>query len=115
MCAPPIRKKEDQDCLWDALKKEDIQTVATDQCSFTLDQKALGRDDLQRSPADFREYRLGERCFIPTVSVPERSRKPDVQIFMRKSRKALWGISEKGVIREAVMRILLVLDPERKV
>lgn len=50
VCAPPIRKKEDQDCLWDALKKEDIQTVATDQCSFTLDQKALGRDDFTKIP-----------------------------------------------------------------
>ena len=25
VCAPPIRKKEDQDCLWEALSREDIQ------------------------------------------------------------------------------------------
>ena len=34
VCAPPIRKKEDQDCLWKALANDQIQTVATDQCSF---------------------------------------------------------------------------------
>ena len=26
VCAPPIRKKEDQDCLWKALAEEEIQT-----------------------------------------------------------------------------------------
>lgn len=50
VCAPPIRKKEDQDCLWEALAKEEIQTVATDQCSFTLAQKALGKDDFTKIP-----------------------------------------------------------------
>ena len=50
VCAPPIRKKEDQDCLWEALSREDIQTVATDQCSFTLAQKALGKDDFTKIP-----------------------------------------------------------------
>ena len=28
--------------------EEDIQTVATDQCSFTLAQKALGKDDFTK-------------------------------------------------------------------
>ena len=26
VCAPPIRKKEDQDCLWKALAEEELQT-----------------------------------------------------------------------------------------
>ena len=50
VCAPPLRKKEDQECLWAALAKGEIQTVATDQCSFTLEQKALGKDDFTKIP-----------------------------------------------------------------
>ena len=50
VCAPPIRKKADQDCLWKALADGDIQTVATDQCSFTLAQKAMGKADFTKIP-----------------------------------------------------------------
>lgn len=50
VCAPPIRKKEDQDCLWQALSEDKIQTVATDQCSFTMEQKALGKKDFTKIP-----------------------------------------------------------------
>ena len=64
VCAPPIRKKEDQDCLWEALSREDIQTVATDQCSFTLAQKAWVKMILQRYRGDFRESRHAEHYFI---------------------------------------------------
>ena len=49
VCAPPIRKKEDQTAcgkLWHG----DIQTVATDQCSFTLAQKAMGKADFTKIP-----------------------------------------------------------------
>ncbi len=50
VCAPPLRKKEDQDCLWRALADGTIQTVSTDHCSFTTGQKALGREDFTRIP-----------------------------------------------------------------
>ncbi len=50
VCAPPIRKKEDQEALWEALANDEIQTVATDHCSFTLAQKRAGRYDFTKIP-----------------------------------------------------------------
>jgi len=50
VCAPPIREKAEQDCLWKALKRGEIQTISTDHCSFTLAQKELGREDFTRIP-----------------------------------------------------------------
>ena len=50
VCAPPLRKKEDSQCLWNALADGTIQTVSTDHCSFTTEQKALGKDDFTRIP-----------------------------------------------------------------
>lgn len=47
---PPLRKKEDHRCLWNALADGTIQTVSTDHCSFTTEQKALGKDDFTRIP-----------------------------------------------------------------
>lgn len=50
MIAPPLRKKEDQKALWDALKNDEIDTVATDHCSFTTEQKDMGKDDFSKTP-----------------------------------------------------------------
>ena len=50
VCAPPIRKERDQQALWTALRKGEIQTVSTDHCSFTLEQKDAGRGDFTRIP-----------------------------------------------------------------
>lgn len=50
VCAPPLRKKEDSQCLWKALADGTIQTVSTDHCSFTTAQKAMGKDDFTKIP-----------------------------------------------------------------
>ena len=50
VCAPPLRERREQDILWKALHRGDIQTVSTDHCSFTLEQKALGREDFTKIP-----------------------------------------------------------------
>lgn len=48
--APPLRKQADRDCLWSALADDQIQTVSTDHCSFTLKQKLLGERDFSAVP-----------------------------------------------------------------
>ena len=50
VCAPPIRKTEDQKALWMALRRGEIQTISTDHCSFTLAQKDAGRGDFTKIP-----------------------------------------------------------------
>ncbi len=50
VCSPPLRKKEDIKALWAALKNSEIQTVATDHCSFTLEQKSVGLTDFTKMP-----------------------------------------------------------------
>ena len=50
VCAPPLRTKHDNEVLWKALADGEIQTVATDHCSFTTAQKALGRADFTKIP-----------------------------------------------------------------
>lgn len=50
MIAPPLRTKKDQEVLWQALKNGEIQTVATDHCSFTTAQKSRGSLDFTLTP-----------------------------------------------------------------
>jgi dihydropyrimidinase len=48
---PPLRPKEHQPKLWDGLRHDHLQVVATDHCPFCFkDQKSLGRDDFSKIP-----------------------------------------------------------------
>ena len=48
--SPPLRKKEDQEALWAAIKAGVVTTIGTDHCPFTKEQKALGKDDFRKIP-----------------------------------------------------------------
>ncbi|MCI9121710.1 MAG: dihydropyrimidinase [Oscillibacter sp.] len=50
ICAPPLRDRKEQDALWKGLRRGDIQTISTDHCSFTLEQKAMGLEDFTKIP-----------------------------------------------------------------
>ena len=59
--SPPLRKKEDNEALWEAINSGLIDTVGTDHCPFTLEQKYHGKDDFRKIPngAGGVEHRLG--------------------------------------------------------
>lgn len=50
MIAPPLRTKKDNEVLWQALSENQIYTVVTDHCSFTMAQKNMGADDFSKTP-----------------------------------------------------------------
>jgi dihydropyrimidinase len=47
---PPPRTRADQDALWRACAGDVLSVVSTDHCSFTWEQKLLGRDDFSQIP-----------------------------------------------------------------
>ena len=48
--APPLRTEADLNALWDALRAGDIQTIGSDNTSWTVAQKAEGAADFRRVP-----------------------------------------------------------------
>lgn len=48
--SPPLRKSWDNEALWQGLYEGEIHTIGTDHCSFTMAQKALGKDDFSKIP-----------------------------------------------------------------
>ncbi len=49
--SPPLRKKEDMECLWKAWSENEIDTIGTDHCSFHYKgQKERGLQDFSRIP-----------------------------------------------------------------
>ena len=48
--SPPLRKKKDQNILWESINKGIIKTVGTDHCPFNLKQKEQGITDFRKIP-----------------------------------------------------------------
>jgi dihydropyrimidinase len=49
-CCPQIKKKRDQDRLWQGLDRGEVSVVSTDTCTFTRDQKARWEGDWTKIP-----------------------------------------------------------------
>ena len=115
VCAPPIRKKEDQDVLWEALASGEIQTVATDHCSFTLEQKALGKEDFTRIPGGVPGVQT-RAALIYSGGVREgRITLPDMCRLLSENAAKLYGVfPQKGIIQEGSDADLVIFDPEKE-
>lgn len=50
VCSPPMKGQDSQDAIWEALKRGDIDTVATDHCPFQQSEKDWGKDDFTKIP-----------------------------------------------------------------
>ena len=51
VCSPPLRKKADNEALWNGIREGVVDTVSTDHCAFNYQtQKMLGKDDFRNIP-----------------------------------------------------------------
>ena len=115
VCAPPIRKKEDQECLWNALKKGEIQTVATDQCSFTLEQKALGKDDFTKIPGGLPGVQTrGTLLYTYGVKVGKITPEQMCSLLSENAAKLYGVYPRKGALLPGSDADIVVLDPEKE-
>ena len=115
VCAPPIRKKADQDCLWKALADGDIQTVATDQCSFTLAQKAMGKADFTKIPGGLPGVQTrGTLLYTYGVRTGKITVERMCQLLCENPAKLYGVYPNKGVIAEGSDADIVVFDPEKE-
>lgn len=113
--SPPLRTEKDQEALWKALASGEIQTVSTDHCAFTTEQKRLGAGDFRRLPGGMPGVETrGEVMFSEGVS-KGRLTKERLCAVLSENPAKLYGLyPEKGVIQEGSDADLVILNPERK-
>lgn len=115
VCAPPIRKKADQDCLWEALAENKIQTVATDQCSFTLEQKAMGKEDFTKIPGGLPGVETrGTLLYTYGVRSGHITQEQMCALLSENAAKLYGVYPRKGCIQPGSDADIVVFDPERE-
>lgn len=113
ICSPPLRQKGDQEALWEALAREEIDIVSTDHCSFTLAQKDAGRGDFSKIPGGMPgvEERL---ALLYTYGVAQgRISLPQLVTHLATNPARLYGLyPRKGVLRPGSDADIVLWDPK---
>ncbi|WCE31698.1 dihydropyrimidinase [Vibrio sp. SCSIO 43137] len=115
--SPPLRNKEECDKLWQGLADGDIDTIATDHCSFSYhSQKLIGVSDFTRCPNGIPgvETRM-PLIFSEGVSKQRISLNQFVYLTSYKPAKLFGLYPQKGCLNIGSDADLVVFAPRRKV
>lgn len=112
VCAPPLRKKADQEALWEALADGRIQTVSTDHCSFTLAQKLAGRNDFTKIPGGVPGVETrGMLLYTYGVAEKRLTKERMAQVLSEVPAKLYGAFPRKGILAEGSDADIVVYDP----
>ena len=112
VCAPPIRKTEDQKALWMALRRGEIQTISTDHCSFTLAQKDAGRGDFTKIPGGLPGVETrGELIYTAGVTTRKISLATMCRVLAENPAKLYGMFPRKGILQAGADADIVVYDP----
>lgn len=116
ICSPPIRKKLNQEKLWEGIINGYIQTIATDHCSFDYKlKKEMGNADFRKCPNGLPgvETRMA-LIFSEGVSKKRISINKYVELVSTNPAKLFGIYPKKGTIQVGSDADLVVIDPEIK-
>ena len=112
VCAPPIRDKSQQALLWKALRRGDIQTISTDHCSFTLEQKDAGREDFTKIPGGLPGVETRGELIYSYGVAPKRITAQRMCLALSENPAKLYGLfPRKGRLQPGADADIVVYDP----
>ena len=110
----PLRTIKDQQALWQGLKENDIQLVATDHCAFNLAQKGSGENCIDIFPGI-----PGSETLLPLVHHFGKKKGLSytrlVEILAKKPAQIFGLYPEKGSLKIGTDADLIVFDPNKRV
>ncbi len=113
--SPPLREKKDIAALWGAIDQGTVQVVATDHCPFTMEQKAMGKDDFSKIPNGHPaiEHRM-ELLFSEGVNKKRITLNKFVEVTATNPAKIFGMFPRKGTIGIGSDAGIILLDPNEK-
>ena len=111
--SPPLRSKADQEALLKAMATGEIDWIGTDHCSFTMAQKAAGKDDFSKTPnggagvqnrAEIVYTRAVKGGFMDMVAMG--------QLLSTRAAKLFGMYPRKGVLQAGSDADIVIFDPD---
>jgi dihydropyrimidinase len=112
--APPLRSAADQAALWEGLRTGEIQTIGSDNTSWTPDQKAVGVDDFTRIPYGVPGLETEMMViYSEGVSKGRISLNTFVAVFSTNPARIFGFYPRKGTIAVGSDADIVIFDPQR--
>ena len=113
VCSPPLRKSADKKALWEALKRGRLDTVSTDHCSFTIEQKRAGKGDFTRIPNGMPGVETRAILMYTYGVKKHRISLPQMCAYLSENPARLYGMyPRKGIIKAGSDADLVIFDPK---
>lgn len=112
--SPPLRSQSDQVALLQAMTDHEIDWIGTDHCSFTMAQKAAGKDDFSKIPnGGAGVQNRAEIVFERAVKGGYVSYIDMAKLLSENAAKMFGMFPERGVLREGSVADIVIFDPKR--
>ncbi len=111
--APPLRKKNDCEALWNAIASGDIDTVGTDHCSFSrADKVKYGSESVFRSPGGIPGIETRMPILFSEGVMKERISLEQFVAVTSTGPAKILGLKEKGRIEPGADADIVIIDPK---
>ena len=115
VCSPPLREEWNQEHIWNALIYDHLQSISTDHCPFTDEQKRLGFGDFSKIPNGLAciQHRL---ALLWEHGVREGRMSPNRLVEVTSTAIAkIFGLHpKKGTIAPGADADIVIFDPNRQ-
>ena len=112
VCSPPLRGVREQERMWSALERGEIQVVSTDHCPFTREDKAKGIGRFDRIPGGVPSIEMRfSSIYSSCVRTGMISSSDWIRLCCRNPAELL-GYKTKGDIAPGYDADIVIFDPE---
>lgn len=112
VCSPPMKGPESRDALWAAIKRGDVDTVATDHCPFQSYEKDWGKDNFTKIPNGCAGIENLYPYMLSAANTGKISFNKAVEVCAANPAK-IFGCAEKGSIRVGADADIVVYDTQK--
>lgn len=112
VCSPPIKGQKSQDALWKAIKRGDIDVIATDHCPFMQSEKDWGIDDFTKIPNGCAGVENMYPYMLSKANSGEISFNKAVELCSSNPAK-IFGCSQKGSLSVGKDADIVIYDPNK--
>lgn len=111
VCSPPMKGEESRLALWEAIRRGDIDTIATDHCPFQSYEKDWGKDDFTKIPNGCAGIENMYPYMLSAANEGKISFEKAVELCSENPAK-IFGCREKGSIAVGKDADIVIYNPE---